>query len=50
MARHAGVGVVDIPAMHMEVVPIFKRLEKGGWLQRALADRKSSMLLIQCWG
>jgi hypothetical protein len=48
MARHAIVGVVDVPAMHMAVVPIFKRLEQGGWLQRALATRKSSGLLAHC--
>jgi hypothetical protein len=46
-ARHAGVGVVDISAMRMAVVPIFKPLDQGGWLQRALAARKSSGLLIQ---
>jgi hypothetical protein len=49
-ARHAGVGVADISALHMAVVPIFKRLEQGGWLQWALAARKSSGLLIQLWG
>jgi hypothetical protein len=47
MARHAGVGVVHISAMRMTVVPIFKRLEQGGWLQRALATRKSFGLLIR---
>jgi hypothetical protein len=50
MVRHAGVGVVDISAMRMAVVPIFKRLKQGGWLQRALAARKSSGLLIQHQG
>jgi hypothetical protein len=50
MAQHASVGVVDIPAMRMAVVPIFKCLERGGWLQQALAARKSSGLLIQCQG
>ena len=30
MAQHAGVGVVDISAMRMAVVPFFKRLEQGG--------------------
>jgi hypothetical protein len=49
MACHAGVGVVDVPAMHMAVVLIFKRLEQGGWLQLALAARKSSGLLVQRW-
>jgi hypothetical protein len=46
-AQHASVGVVNISAMRMAVVPIFKRLEQGGWLQRALAARKSSRLMIQ---
>ncbi len=46
MAQHAGVGVVNISAMRMAVVPIFKRLEQGGWLQRALAARESSGMLI----
>jgi hypothetical protein len=50
MARHAGVSVVDISAMRMAVVPIFKCFEQGGWLQRVLAARKSSRLLIRCWG
>jgi hypothetical protein len=47
MARHACVGVVDVPAMQMTVVPIFKCLEWGGWLQWALAARKSSGLLVR---
>jgi hypothetical protein len=47
MAGHVGVGVVDVPAMHMAVVPIFKPLERGGLLQRTLAARKSSGLLVQ---
>ncbi len=46
-AQHAGVGVVGISAIRMAVVLIFKRLEQGRWLHRALAARKSSMLLIQ---
>jgi hypothetical protein len=32
-AQNAGVGVVDVLAMRMTVVPIFKPLERGGWLQ-----------------
>jgi hypothetical protein len=46
MERHAGVGDVNIPAMRMAVVSIFKHLEWGGWLQQALASRKSSGLLV----
>jgi hypothetical protein len=41
------VGVVDVPTVRMAVVPIFKRLEWGGWLQWVLAARKSSRLLVQ---
>jgi hypothetical protein len=45
--RHAVVVVVKVPAMRMAVGPIFKCLEQGGRLRRALAARKSSGLLVR---